>query len=171
MDLSLCGCLQGTLYYGISIKPAEFKSSQANRFGCNNNHNYLIDNKIGRFIIHHIILVNGNWLLVITIYHLPFTNCQSPVTSYQSARLGPIKVVENRRQKAEVKRPKTEVLSSVFCLLSSVFCLLSSVFATASRQGTGWIQAECRTFCTTLLPAPLSFLSENRLGGRLRHRL
>jgi hypothetical protein len=129
VDLPLCGYLPCTSYCGISIKPAEFKSSQANRFGCNNNHNYLIDNKIGRFIIHHIILVNGYWLLIITIYHLPITNYQLPVTSYQSARLGPIKVVENRRQKAEVKRPKTEVLSSVF--------------ATASRQGTGWIQAEC----------------------------
>jgi len=117
--LPLCGYLPCTSYCGISIKPAELKSSQANRSGCNNNHNYLIDNKIGRFIIHHIILVNGYWLLVIDYYHLPFTNYQLPVTSYQSARLGPIKVVENnRRQKAEVKKPKTEVLSSVFRLLS-----------------------------------------------------
>ncbi len=118
MDLLLCGYLPCTSYCGISIKPAELKSSQANRFGCNNNHNYLIDNKIGRFILHYIILVNGNWLLVIDYYHLPLTNYHLPITSYQSARLGPIKVVENRRQKAEVKRPKTEVLSSVFCLLS-----------------------------------------------------
>ncbi len=145
------------LYCGIFIKPAEFKSSQANRFGCNNNHNYLIDNKIGRFIIHHIILVNGYWLLVIDYYHLPLIIYQLPITSYQPARLSPIIVVKNRGQKTEDE--------------SSVSCFPSSVFATASRQGTGWIQAECRTFCTTLLPAPLPFLSENRLGGRFRHRL
>ncbi len=157
MDLLLCGYLLCTSYCGISIKPAELKSSQANRSGCNNNHNYLIDNKIGRFIIHHIILVNGYWLLVIGYYHLPLTIYQLPITSYQSARLGPIIVAGNRGQKTEDG--------------SSVLCFPSSVFATASRQGTGWIHAECRTFCSALLPALLSYLSESRSGFWLYRRL
>ncbi len=148
--MPLCGYLPCTSYCGISIKPAEFKSSQVNRFGCNNNHNYLIDNKIGWFIIHHIILVNGYWLLVIDYYHLPLTIYQLPITSYQPARLGPIIAVRDSGQKTEDG--------------SSVLCFPSSVFATASRQGTGWIQAECGTFCSALLPAILSFLSENRSG-------
>lgn len=141
----------------LSIKPAEFKSSQVNRFGCNNNHNYLIDNKIERFIIHHIILVNGYWLLVIDYYHLPLTIYQLPITSYRPARLGPIIAVRDRGQKTEDG--------------SFVLCFPSSVFATASRQGTGWIQAECETFCSALLPAILSFLSENRSGFWLCRQL
>ncbi len=119
MDLLLCGYLPCTSYCGISIKPAELKSSQANRSGCNNNHNYLIDNKIGRFIIHHIILVNGYWLWVIDYYHLPLIIYQLPITSYQSARLGPIIVVEDRGQ-------KTENGSSVLCFPSSVLCYRQS---------------------------------------------
>jgi hypothetical protein len=124
------------LYCGIFIKPAEFKSFQTDRFGCNNSHNYLIDNKIGQFII-----LRKVKNLLLAPRHCSFrrpnpSSWPQDAGNSRSARLGPIIVVENRRQKAEVRRPKTEVLSSVFCFPSSV-C------ATASRQGTGWMQAEC----------------------------
>jgi len=81
VDLPFCGCLQRPLHFGILIKAAEFKSFQTDRFGCNNSHNYLIDNKIGRFIIQYIILVIGYWLLPFTTYLLPIASHQSPVIS------------------------------------------------------------------------------------------